>query len=297
MLPSNIIFKKVPKHIKEIMVKIIIPSFAAGTLLATSVFLLIPESLHLLNGGHDDHERRRLENSEVDATWKFGASLIGGYFLPYIFGGIIPHAKHADTTTCPPTIEAAEKENAAELRGDIESEAKASTDTSHSNEKLEDEIMPQDLQLAISLSIGDAFHNFADGIMIGTAFLLCSQSIAVTVTATTVLHELSQELSDFILLTTQCGLTIPKALLINFLSGSSVILGVIVILSTYVSNEAIGVILAMSSGVYLFVTLTECAPRITASLSDNRRRFLSIIFWIIGTIPIGLILLNHKHCE
>ena len=51
-----------------------------------------------------------------------------------------------------------------------------------------------------NLIIGDFVHNFADGVTIGAAFLGCSSTVGWTVTASTVLHEVPQELADFMAL-------------------------------------------------------------------------------------------------
>lgn len=54
-----------------------------------------------------------------------------------------------------------------------------------------------------------------------------------TITAATVYHELGQEFADYIVLTDpkQGGLTPPAALLLNLLSGFSVIFGVVAVLA------------------------------------------------------------------
>jgi ZIP Zinc transporter len=91
LLPSTVLSQNVPQHIRKGFVNIIVPSFACGTLFAASIFLIVPESLHLLSGGHDGHDHRRLENSEVDATWKFGASLMGGYLFLFCVNGTFSH--------------------------------------------------------------------------------------------------------------------------------------------------------------------------------------------------------------
>merc|ERR1712117_390392 len=79
---------------------IAIPSFAAGALLGTAVFIVLPEAFHLIEGGHgdehdehDDHRRtlaqRRTEahnethdeeeheehGDEAAVAWKWGTSL------------------------------------------------------------------------------------------------------------------------------------------------------------------------------------------------------------------------------
>lgn len=151
-------------------------------------------------------------------------------------------------------------------------------------------------RLAASLFVGDLLHNFADGIFIGTAFNLCDRSVAIAVAAATVYHELAQELADYFLLTEHCGIPPVKALILNFLCGLSVVFGVILILALDVSNMATGCILAVSAGVYVHVAASECIPRIEKELKTFKDRAVSILCFVIGAVPIGLVLLNHGHC-
>lgn len=122
-----------------ILQSLVIPSFAAGALLATTVFLLIPESLALLlaggvakavqqladehtdemednvegdDAGHDDHEhlfRRWLaeeehhdddeHEGENGAAWKFGTAIMGGFLFPILLHAIFP-APHEELPRC-----------------------------------------------------------------------------------------------------------------------------------------------------------------------------------------------------
>lgn len=85
--------------------------------------------------------------------------------------------------------------------------------------------------------------------------------------------------------------------LLNFCSGLSVTLGGMVVLATDISNFSIGILLSMSSGLYIHVAAKECMPivdRLAVSLSDKALALLAFAF---GAIPIGLVLLNHEHCE
>lgn len=306
-----------------------IPSFACGALLATTVFLLIPESLVLLSGGHSEHgdehegEHRLLEDEgdaheedESGPTWKFGTCVLAGYFLPFILSGFFPHSHIPEgDKLCAEEVapgatpgEVVAEEQAIDAEDNVDADD-ADTDSKvlggsfrskatevDKEEQFAYETRP-DYQLASSILAGDFFHNFADGVFIGSAFLLCDRNMAIIVTATTVFHELSQELADYFLLTNQCHFSTLKALAFNFVSGFSVMLGVIVIFATDVSDATIGVILAMSAGVYFYVALTECAPRVNAHLTSTTRRACSFLFWVIGAVPIGLVLLNHVHCD
>lgn len=151
-------------------------------------------------------------------------------------------------------------------------------------------------QLCASILLGDAFHNFADGVFIAAAFKSCSTGTAVSIILVTLFHEIAQELADFILLTRYAGLSVARACLFNFLSGLSVCLGGIVFLAGDPSDEATGVILAMAGGVYFNIAACETIPRLEKIVKGRADRVWTLFSVIVGTVPIGLILLNHQHC-
>lgn len=155
---------------------------------------------------------------------------------------------------------------------------------------------PINYSLTISILIGDSFHNFCDGIFVGVAFMLCDNATAITIVMITLYHELAQELADFFLLTRHAGLTVTNALILNFMAGLSVVVGGIIVLSVEVSDLAIGVILSLASGVYLYIATSECIPRVNAIVDTNKERLITVVSFIIGAVPIGLALLNHSHC-
>ena len=144
---------------------------------------------------------------------------------------------------------------------------------------------------------GDFFHNFTDGVFVGTAFLLCSRDVAYTIVATTIYHELAQEIADFALLHHHCGIAAWKAVAYNFVSGFSVMIGALVILSFDMSETAQGTTLAIASGIYIYIAACECVPRIQAVRKTPKDTLLFLFFFVFGAVPIGLVLLNHQHCE
>merc|ERR1711991_1085131 len=93
------------------------------------------------------------------------------------------------------------------------------------------------LRICTGVLIGDAMHNLVDGLIIGTAFSGCSNATAWSIVAATIGHEIAQEIGDFIVLTNAGGLSTIKALLLNFLSGISVLVGAVIILSSDVSQS------------------------------------------------------------
>jgi zinc transporter ZupT len=266
------------------LLDICLPGFAAGALLATVAFLIVPEALYLLNKhlGEEEHDEHRflrfLEGDEDeeheehegelsgDAIWRFGAALMGGYLLPIVFKIIFPHHDSHSKNIDVGSTEATQKKKAYDL--------------------------------ALSIVLGDFFHNFCDGIFIGTAFSLCDNATAMAVVAATIYHEIAQEIGDFFLLTKHAGFSILAALGFNFLSGLSVLFGAIVVVAADVSDLAVGSLLSVSAGVYLYIATSECIPRANAAVrEDVLDGLLIILAFIVGAVPIGLVLLNHKHCE
>merc|ERR1711924_269897 len=114
-------------------------------------------------------------------------------------------------------------------------------------------------RLISSVLIGDFMHNMCDGFFIGAAFKCCGKSTGWTVAWSTVGHEFAQELGDYLVLTGKdCALHPAIALALNFLSGTGIMLGCLVVLSTEVKDVDTGLILAFGGGVYLNIAFIEC---------------------------------------
>jgi len=86
---------------------ILIPSFACGALLATTVFLIVPEGQAFIQkaviASHDDEEEEHEEHDEEGgeilsggAIARFGTSLLAGYMLPLLFGAFFPQPSEHD---------------------------------------------------------------------------------------------------------------------------------------------------------------------------------------------------------
>src|SRR3989344_3976870 len=74
-----------------------------------------------------------------------------------------------------------------------------------------------------SILVGDALHNFIDGLIIGASYLV-SIPAGVATTLAVALHEIPQEIGDFGVLI-HGGFSKGKALMLNFLSAITAILG------------------------------------------------------------------------
>jgi zinc transporter ZupT len=165
------------------------------------------------------------------------------------------------------------------------------------NSIAETEPKPINYSLAASVLIGAFFHNFSDGILLGTAFSLCHRELALTILVATIYHEIAQEIADFYLLTKHCNIKVPMALCLNFLGGLSVMIGAIFIISFNINTMVTGCVLALGSGVYMYIAAAKCYPQAKASQRTMADKLLSLAAWSVGVVPIGLVLLNHEHCK
>ena len=152
------------------------------------------------------------------------------------------------------------------------------------------------LSLLMGILVGDFFHNFCDGIFIGTAFKLCNHSLAWSISAATIAHEIPQEISDFaLMISPRIGFSVPVALLANALSGLSVVIGAIIATAVDMGNRDVGMLLAFGGGTYLYCGTVELFD--VKTKYDNTTKIIGTLMFIIGAIAIGLVLLDHEHCE
>ncbi|EOD09758.1 hypothetical protein EMIHUDRAFT_105494 [Emiliania huxleyi CCMP1516] len=264
------LFAKLQKE-REALVNVLASAFAAGALLAAAFYLMLYEATHLIAITDDRTE------AQASAWW--GSATLLGFVSPFILEAIVSAV----------IGKAAPKQ---EVRKEADAEAAkpaAVVPAPNSRNKV---------RVLSGVLLGDFLHNLVDGFFIGAAFANCDSSMAWTITAATVYHELAQEISDYLVLTNpeQGGLKPFMALGLNFLSGMSVLFGVCIVLSAEPSNFSTGCLLAYGAGVYLQLAATECMPRVHEYATTLNMRLGGLLLFIIGATAIGLVLLDHEHC-
>ena len=81
-------------------------------------------------------------------------------------------------------------------------------------------------RLALMMLVSDFLHNFADGLGIGTGFMISNQ-LGITTTLAVALHELPHEFADFAILI-KAGFNVKTAAILNFATGLTAFLGTFV---------------------------------------------------------------------
>lgn len=111
----------------------------------------------------------------------------------------------------------------------------------------------------VLILVGDAFHNFVDGIVIAAAFLI-SIPLGVATALAVIAHEIPQEVGDFAILL-DSGYDIKKALLLNSLSAATTLPGaVMAYLWLDEMHEATPYILALSAASFIYIATADMIP-------------------------------------
>lgn len=136
---------------------------------------------------------------------------------------------------------------------------------------------------ARKLLVGDAIHNISDGIILVPAFLV-SPALGLAVTASIFIHETLQEISEFFVLK-QAGYSTKRALLLNFLTSSTILVGVGISYFAVASHELEGILLAVAAGFFIHVVVHDLLPRRTHH--ETLGSFLQHVMFV----ALGLVLM------
>jgi zinc and cadmium transporter len=131
--------------------------------------------------------------------------------------------------------------------------------------------------------LGDAIHNLIDGLIIGVTFVV-DTSLGVASTIAIILHEIPQELGDFAVLV-HGGFSIKKALLANFLTALTAVLGGILgyFLITFTEN-AMMYLLPFAAGGFIYISASDLLPELRKEVNIVK----AIINFLIFLIGIAL---------
>ncbi len=107
---------------------------------------------------------------------------------------------------------------------------------------------------------GDAIHNFIDGLIIASSFLI-NIPFGILTSMLIILHELPQELGDFGVLV-YGGLSKRKALIYNFISQLTAVLGGIVGYYFLEAHNYTIYLLPFAAGGFLYIAINDLAPEV-----------------------------------
>lgn len=149
--------------------------------------------------------------------------------------------------------------------------------------------------LAVMNLVGDFMHNFIDGILIAGSFLL-SVPVGIATTIAVIFHEIPQEMGDFGVLL-HSGMKPKKALLFNFASALSALLGVLLVLGLGFNAEAtVAFIIPITIGGFLYIANTDLIPELHKEVKPFNS-FIQLLSFILGVGIMALLLLLPGHAH
>ena len=131
--------------------------------------------------------------------------------------------------------------------------------------------------------IGDAFHNFADGVVIAGAFLVDTK-LGVIATLAVMAHEIPHEVGDFMILL-NAGFTRRRAFVFNLISGLSAVLGGVIgyfVLETM--KTLLPYALAVAAASFIYIALSDLLPEMM------RRSSLAKSLPEVGLVLLGVLI-------
>ena len=129
---------------------------------------------------------------------------------------------------------------------------------------------------------GDGIHNFIDGLIIAASFLV-DTGFGIITTFMIISHELPQELGDFAVLV-HGGMKVKKALIYNFLSQLTAVLGGVVGFFIGTSIEAfVPFILPFAAGGFIYIGASDLIPQLHNEKS-LKKSMLSFTLFVIGVL-------------
>ncbi len=128
--------------------------------------------------------------------------------------------------------------------------------------------------------LGDALHNFLGGLSIASTFLV-DHKVGITAWLAAAAHEIPQELGDFGALV-HGGWDRRRALIWNFLSGLTFLLGALIAYGVSFHHEVSGLIL-FGAGNFIYIGASDLVPEIKANPSV-RKALVNFGCFVVGVL-------------
>ncbi len=131
--------------------------------------------------------------------------------------------------------------------------------------------------------IGDALHNFLDGVAIAAGFLV-SIPVGIATATAVIFHEIPQEIGQFAILV-HGGWSRTKALVYNFFSALTAIIGALLVLLFAQSfAEAPAVLLGLSAASFIYIAMADLIPELQKE--SRIGRFTLQLVWMTAGIGV-----------
>jgi len=137
--------------------------------------------------------------------------------------------------------------------------------------------------------LGDALHNFIDGLIIAGSYII-SIPAGIATTIAVIFHEIPQEIGDFGVLV-HGGFLKGKAIFLNFITALTAVFGAIfaLVLSNYISNIE-GYLISLAIGGFLYIAGSDLIPELHKETKVSVS-LIQILTFILGVAVMMCLLL------
>lgn len=137
--------------------------------------------------------------------------------------------------------------------------------------------------------VGDAVHNFIDGIIIAASYLV-SFPVGFATTVAVVLHEIPQEIGDFGVLI-HSGFSRQKAIAYNFLIALTAVFGAVLalLLSSFAENLSL-YFMPFAAGMFIYIAGSDLIPELHRDEFNFKSSALQLIFLVLGFAVMAALL-------
>jgi len=228
----------------------VLVSLAVGTLVGDALIHLLP---HALETGHGDD----------GVVWKgFVATMtiIAFFVLDRILEAVGHSHSHAHSGSDEENFTVSTT-SSRESSPDIKQQSKSSSSlyslyhTHSSYESIAKKSSCSIPSSSLMVIVGDAIHNFADGLAVGAAFAI-SMAAGFSTSIAVLCHELPHEVGDFALLL-HSGMSVKQAIFYNCVSSIFAFIGLVVGLLLGSQGNFSTWLLSATVGVFLYVALVS----------------------------------------
>jgi len=140
--------------------------------------------------------------------------------------------------------------------------------------------------------IGDGVHNFIDGLVIASTFMV-NFGLGVATTLAVALHEIPQEVGDYGVLI-HAGFKSSRALVLNYAVALTVVLGGVVgYFSFFLLENIIPYLLPFAAGGFVYIAASDLMPEIRKEANLNKSMGTFVVFLLGILLMYSVKLINH----
>lgn len=142
--------------------------------------------------------------------------------------------------------------------------------------------------------VGDAIHNFADGILIAAAFL-ADVKLGLLTTLAIAAHEIPQEIGDFIVLV-NAGYRRARALAYNVLASLAGVAGGLVgYFALGASGDLLPYVLMLAAASFVYIALADLVPDLHRQTRQRRSEWVRQFVLMMVGVAVIAVLTSHAH--